>query len=99
MANTLSEVAVSSSVGVQTPGPPPATHQPPPAVVLPAPVLAQCYDRDKQAWTIKSDCHSETVRLHMVYKDIHNVARNHLRYRLFPKCITVICGTLCSWIL
>ncbi|XP_021925055.1 uncharacterized protein LOC110832402 [Zootermopsis nevadensis] len=80
MANTLSEVAVASSVGLQTPAPPPGTHQPPAAVVLPTPVLAQCYDRDKQAWTIKSDCHSETVRLHMVYKDIHNVARNHLRY-------------------
>jgi hypothetical protein len=87
MANTLSEVAVTSSVGLQTPGPSPhlavqspGTHHPPSAVVLPTPVVAQCYDRDKQAWTIKSDCHSETVRLHMVYKDIHNVARNHLRY-------------------
>lgn len=89
MANTLSEVAVASSVGLQTPAPPPGTHQPPAAVVLPTPVLAQCYDRDKQAWTIKSDCHSETVRLHMVYKDIHNVARNHLRYRLFPKTVTI----------
>ena len=87
MANTLSEVAVTSSVGLQTAGPSPhlavqspGTHHPPSAVVLPTPVVAQCYDRDKQAWTIKSDCHSETVRLHMVYKDIHNVARNHLRY-------------------
>jgi hypothetical protein len=94
VANTLSEVVVTSSVGLQTPGPPPhlavqspGTHQPPSAVVLPTPVVAQCYDRDKQAWTIKSDCHSETVRLHMVYKDIHNVARNHLRYRMFPKIV------------
>ena len=83
VANTLSEVAVTSSVGLQTPGPPaaqsPGSHQPPAAVVLPTPVVAQCYDRDKQAWTIKSDCHSETVRFHMVYKDIHNVPRNHLR--------------------
>jgi len=43
------------------------------------PPAAQCYDRDKQAWTLRSDLHSETVRLHMVYKDIHNVPRNHLR--------------------
>ncbi|XP_043483201.1 uncharacterized protein LOC122511786 [Leptopilina heterotoma] len=39
-----------------------------------------CYDRDKQAWTIRADLHSDTVRLHLVYKDIHNVPRNHLRY-------------------
>jgi len=100
MANTLSEVAVTSSVGLQTPGPSPhlavqspGSHHPPSAVVLPTPVVAQCYDRDKQAWTIKSDCHSETVRLHMVYKDIHNVARNHLRY--YPN---VVISTSSSWI-
>ncbi|XP_023288998.1 uncharacterized protein LOC111674097 [Orussus abietinus] len=45
--------------------------------VLPA---APCYDRDKQAWSIRADLHSSTVRLHLVYKDIHNVPRNHLRY-------------------
>lgn len=44
-----------------------------------AATVAQCYDRDKQAWTIEADTHSETVRLRMVYKDIHNVPRNHLR--------------------
>ncbi|OAD56972.1 hypothetical protein WN48_02497 [Eufriesea mexicana] len=38
-----------------------------------------CYDRDKQAWMIRADLHSDTVRLHLVYKDIHNVPRNHLR--------------------
>lgn len=38
-----------------------------------------CYDRDKQAWAIRADLHSDTVRLHLVYKDIHNVPRNHLR--------------------
>lgn len=43
------------------------------------PALAQCYDRDKQGWTLKADCHSDTVRLHMIYKDVHNVPRNHLR--------------------
>lgn len=45
-----------------------------------SPQVAQCYDRDKQGWTLKTDCHSDMVRLHMVYKDIHNVPRNHLRY-------------------
>lgn len=44
--------------------------------VLPA---APCYDRDKQAWAIRADLNSDTVRLHLVYKDIHNVPRNHLR--------------------
>ncbi|XP_067002536.2 uncharacterized protein [Anabrus simplex] len=84
VANTLSEVALTSSVGGGTQNTPPPGHLPiattPAPVVVPASVVAQCYDRDKQAWTIKSDCHSETVRLHMVYKDIHNVPRNHLRY-------------------
>ncbi|XP_043255034.1 uncharacterized protein LOC122398857 [Colletes gigas] len=47
-----------------------------PAVLAATP----CYDRDKQAWTIRADLHSDTVRLHLVYKDIHNVPRNHLRY-------------------
>lgn len=41
---------------------------------------APCYDRDKQAWAIRADLHSDTVRLQLVYKDIHNVPRNHLRY-------------------
>ncbi|XP_078036098.1 uncharacterized protein LOC144469555 [Augochlora pura] len=39
-----------------------------------------CYDRDRQAWTLRADLHSDTVRLHLVYKDIHLVPRNHLRY-------------------
>lgn len=88
MANTLSEVvstivvqhagagAVASSSGAAAAAPGAGgTH----GVVVAAPAVTQCYDRDKQAWSIKSDCHSETVRLHMVYKDIHNVPRNHLR--------------------
>lgn len=41
---------------------------------------ATCYDRDKQAWAIRCDTHSETVRLHMLYRDVHHVPRNHLRY-------------------
>jgi len=47
-----------------------------PSLPLPA---APCYDRDKQAWAIRADLNSDTVRLHLVYKDIHNVPRNHLR--------------------
>lgn len=47
----------------------------------PAPLpTIPCYDRDKQAWTLRADLHSDTVRLHLVYKDIHNVTRNHLRF-------------------
>ncbi|XP_073957225.1 uncharacterized protein [Choristoneura fumiferana] len=41
---------------------------------------ATCYDRDKQAWALRCDTHSDTVRLHMLYRDVHNVPRNHLRY-------------------
>lgn len=44
--------------------------------LLPA---APCYDRDKQAWAIRADLCSDTVRLQLMYKDIHNVPRNHLR--------------------
>ncbi|XP_032686875.1 uncharacterized protein LOC116851521 [Odontomachus brunneus] len=44
------------------------------------PPAAPCYDRDKQAWAIRADLYSDTVRLHLVYKDIQNVPRNHLRY-------------------
>ncbi|TGZ49978.1 Uncharacterized protein DBV15_07454 [Temnothorax longispinosus] len=50
--------------------------------VLPA---APCYDRDKQAWAIRADLNSDTVRLHLVYKDIHNVPRNHLRCSFLDK--------------
>ncbi|KAJ2948024.1 hypothetical protein O0L34_g9821 [Tuta absoluta] len=42
-----------------------------------------CYDRDKQvadAWALRCDTHSDMVRLHMLYRDVHNVPRNHLRY-------------------
>lgn len=41
---------------------------------------ATCYDRDKQGWALRCDTHSETVRLHMLYRDVHHVPRNHLRY-------------------
>lgn len=72
LANTLSEVI--SSFMLQHPAAVPG-----PAVGTVPPAVTQCYDRDKQAWSIKCDCHSDTVRLHMVYKDIHNIPRNHLR--------------------
>lgn len=61
------EARTISEVAVQALGP----------SILPA---APCYDRDKQAWAIRADLHSDTVRLHLVYKDMHNVPRNHLRY-------------------
>ncbi|XP_011498764.1 PREDICTED: uncharacterized protein LOC105362918 [Ceratosolen solmsi marchali] len=61
------EARTISEVSVQALGP----------GVLPA---TPCYDRDKQAWAIRADLHSDTVRLHLIYKDIHNVPRNHLRY-------------------
>ncbi|CAG9135901.1 unnamed protein product [Plutella xylostella] len=41
---------------------------------------ATCYDRDKQAWALRCDTHSDTVRLHMLYRDVQHVPRNHLRY-------------------
>ncbi|XP_066959176.1 LOW QUALITY PROTEIN: uncharacterized protein [Macrobrachium rosenbergii] len=40
----------------------------------------QCYDRDKQAWALEPDLHSDMFRLRLMYNDIHNVPRNHLRY-------------------
>ncbi|GBP38718.1 hypothetical protein EVAR_22367_1 [Eumeta japonica] len=41
---------------------------------------AACYDRDRQAWALRCDTHSDSVRLHMLYRDVHHVPRNHLRY-------------------
>ncbi|KAK0163986.1 hypothetical protein PV328_002661 [Microctonus aethiopoides] len=67
MSLEMVEARTISEVAVQALGP----------TILPA---APCYDRDKQAWAIRADLHSDTVRLHLVYKDIHNVPRNHLRY-------------------
>ncbi|KAK2575618.1 hypothetical protein KPH14_011322 [Odynerus spinipes] len=61
------EARTICEVAVQALGPP---------VLSPTP----CYDRDKQAWVVRADLHSETVRLHLVYKDINHVPRNHLRY-------------------
>ncbi|XP_034246169.1 uncharacterized protein LOC117648081 [Thrips palmi] len=74
LANTMSEVAVTSM------GLAPGAMDDTMGRRVAMPVTAQCYDREKQAWSLKSDCHSDTVRLHMVYKDVQHVPRNHLRY-------------------
>ncbi|XP_071444417.1 uncharacterized protein [Hetaerina americana] len=72
-ARTLSEVAIAAAAQAQT------IYSTSIGNTL-RPVSPQCYDRDKQAWIIRTDTHSETVRLHMVFKDVQNVPRNHLRY-------------------
>jgi len=69
-ANTLSEVSLvpntcGTAGGVGSVGP--LTSNSPPA---------QCYDRDKQMWTMEADTHSETLRIRLLYKDLHNVPRN-----------------------
>ena len=38
-----------------------------------------CYDRDKQAWAFEADTHSETLRVRVLYCDVRNVPRNHIR--------------------
>lgn len=76
LANTLSEVV--SNITFQ-PIPPNTTNQNLNHGVTATTNLPQVYDRDKQGWAIKCDCHSESIRIHMVYKDIQNVPRNHLR--------------------
>lgn len=70
LANTLSEV-ISNVVHQQLS----ATN----SLGVIAQGITQCYDRDKQGWSIKTDTQSDLVRLHMVYKEIQNVPRNHLR--------------------
>lgn len=39
-----------------------------------------CYDRDKQAWSFEADTHSDSLRVRVVYRDVRNVPRNHIRY-------------------
>lgn len=82
-ANTLSEVALVPQVPT-TPNPiltvptaAAAASSTTPAAESQAVI---CYDRDKQQWTLEADTHSDTLRVRMVYKDVHNVPRNHLRY-------------------
>ncbi|XP_046398446.1 uncharacterized protein LOC124165208 [Ischnura elegans] len=74
----LGGAASPSSPSAQHHGPLSNANSPPGGG--PGPCSSQCYDRDKQAWIIRTDTHSETVRLHMVFKDVQNVPRNHLRY-------------------
>lgn len=86
-ANTLSEVALVPQVPT-TPNPvltiPAASTTSGAGSSSPTPPAESqaviCYDRDKQAWTLEADTHSDTLRVRMVYKDVHNVPRNHLRY-------------------
>ncbi|XP_064466638.1 uncharacterized protein LOC135377855 [Ornithodoros turicata] len=42
--------------------------------------VANCYDRDKQAWCVEADLDSDVVRLKLFYADLHHVPRGHLRY-------------------
>lgn len=82
-ANTLSEVTLVPQVPT-TPNPVLTVPSPSTAGASSTPTTSSeavmCYDRDKQAWTLEADTHSETLRVRMVYKDVHNVPRNHLRY-------------------
>ncbi|XP_022698673.1 uncharacterized protein LOC111265921 [Varroa jacobsoni] len=41
---------------------------------------ANCYDRDKQAWTVEADFERDYLRLKLFYADMGAVPRNHLRY-------------------
>ncbi|KAK7595045.1 hypothetical protein V9T40_001478 [Parthenolecanium corni] len=77
LANTLSELVSNvtfQSVPATIGGSANVNHG-----VSASAVVSQCYDRDKQGWTVKCDCHAESIRIHMVYKDVQNVPRNHLR--------------------
>lgn len=71
-ANTLSETLITLAPNQSTPsgiaGIGPAT----------------CYDRDKQAWSFEADTHSETLRVRVIYRDVRNVPRNHIRFVPFP---------------
>jgi len=85
-ANTLSEVAlvpslpspsVAPGVGALTTVTTPST---PLAGTYESSQPVQTYDREKQAWTLEADTNSDTLRVRMIFKDVHNVPRNHLRY-------------------
>ncbi|XP_028967040.1 uncharacterized protein LOC100905722 [Galendromus occidentalis] len=41
---------------------------------------ANCYDRDKQAWTVETDFERDYLRLKLFYADMGAVPRNHLRF-------------------
>ena len=42
--------------------------------------MQSCYDREKQAWCVEADTHSETLRIRLIFTDAKNVPRNHLKY-------------------
>ncbi|KAF0294076.1 hypothetical protein FJT64_008217 [Amphibalanus amphitrite] len=44
------------------------------------PMAASCYDRDRQGWSIETDTNGDFLRLKVVYKDIHNIPRNHIKH-------------------
>ncbi|XP_037084853.1 uncharacterized protein LOC119105493 [Pollicipes pollicipes] len=46
---------------------------------LAAPASGPCHDRDRQAWTVEADTNGDFLRLKVVYKDIHNIPRNHIK--------------------
>ena len=39
----------------------------------------QCYDRDMNPWFLDADADGEFLRLRLVYRDVHNIPKNHLR--------------------
>lgn len=39
-----------------------------------------CYDRNKQGWSVESDIESDNLKLKLYFMDMHSVPRNHLRY-------------------
>lgn len=43
------------------------------------PATASCHDRDRQAWSVEADTNGDFLRLKVVYKDIHNIPRNHIK--------------------
>lgn len=86
VANMVSEVRVHSAASTATvPGSGASgsigASGPPGVSAVPlAHAHALCYDRDKQSWSVEADGNTEFLRLKLIYKDILNVPRNHLRY-------------------
>ncbi|XP_046439487.1 uncharacterized protein LOC124190690 [Daphnia pulex] len=72
-ANTLSEALITLAPTTQVTGTPGS---------IGGLSAGTCYDRDKQAWSFEADTHSEngTLRVRVVYRDVRNVPRNHIRY-------------------
>ena len=66
-ANTLSETFITLGANQNTPS------------GIGGLAAATCYDRDKQAWAFEADTHSEMLRVRVMYRDVRNVPRNHIR--------------------